>query len=589
MKYWKLGCNWGSKDDVPDFYPLVKKFGIIVCHSKPHKRWHTGDYVLLSEFLNKYTIVAIAKLLGEEIVATKIPELKSEFDKYCITDLGNVYVAKVKIMPLSEDEQFDDPVPRMGRCELDGEAYGYDKIINKLEGKEMTINITELLKKEHNVILTGAPGTGKTYLARQVAASLIGCSIDELDSSDQFEFVQFHPSYDYSDFVEGLRPVEDNSKESIGFTRKDGIFFKFCERALNSKSNTFAAVYNSLIKDIREAENEGSPYTVILRNRGDSQPLTVTENDNIKWSKPSDGKPTVNTVSKNRLNKLFNRFPTLKEFDGIKNITTEINDVIGGCDASYYWAILKEILYRINNNPSDKNYVFVIDEINRGELSKIFGELFFSIDPGYRGKRGAVLTKFANLRKNPNSFDLALNKNEYGHFFVPKNVYILGTMNDIDRSVESMDFAMRRRFAWVEVEADKTMNMLDTLKEKNVSDEKIAEIKEHMRKLNEAILDIPGLGKEYQIGAAYFLKYPDYKYFDELWDKHLSGLLYEYLRGSRNASKDLKNLKDAYDKATVKQEEVAESPSSESNDEKTEDPDDSQSAISSSEVPNSEE
>ena len=109
------------------------------------------------------------------------------------------------------------------------------------------------------------------------------------------------------------------------------------------------------------------------------------------------------------------------------------------------------------------------------------------------------------------------------------------------------------------------------------------------QKLNEAILDIPGLGKEYQIGAAYFLKYPDYKYFDELWDKHLSGLLYEYLRGSRNASKDLKNLKDAYDKATVKQEEVAESPSSESNDEKTEDPDDSQSAISSSEVPNSEE
>lgn len=97
-------------------------------------------------------------------------------------------------------------------------------------------------------------------------------------------------------------------------------------------------------------------------------------------------------------------------------------------------------------------YVFIIDEINRGELSKIFGELFYAIDPGYRGEKGKVKTQYQNLIDNDDVF--------VDGFFVPENVYILATMNDIDRSVESMDFALRRRFAWKEIKPEDRIDML---------------------------------------------------------------------------------------------------------------------------------
>ena len=104
-----------------------------------------------------------------------------------------------------------------------------------------------------------------------------------------------------------------------------------------------------------------------------------------------------------------------------------------------------------------KNYVFIIDEINRGEISKIFGELFFSIDPGYRGVAGTVQTQYQNLIEDGDIYE--------NGFYVPENVYIIGTMNDIDRSVDSMDFAMRRRFAWKEIKSNDRLEMLDNLGE----------------------------------------------------------------------------------------------------------------------------
>ena len=115
-------------------------------------------------------------------------------------------------------------------------------------------------------------------------------------------------------------------------------------------------------------------------------------------------------------------------------------------------------------------------------------------------------------------------------------------MNDIDRSVESMDFAMRRRFAWVEVTAAESMKMLDGIANEG-------EIKRKMQNLNDAILKVRGLGAAYQIGAAYFKKIEEYGGdFQKLWDFHLKGLLFEYLRGNVNAEEQLEELKQAYDK-----------------------------------------
>ena len=183
--------------------------------------------------------------------------------------------------------------------------------------------------------------------------------------------------------------------------------------------------------------------------------------------------------------------------------------------------------------PRKEAAVFVIDEINRGEISKIFGELFFSIDPGYRGVAGRVKTQYQNLIEEGDAFK--------DGFYVPENVYIIGTMNDIDRSVESMDFAMRRRFAWKEVTAEDSMKMLNgtTYGE---------EAKMRMQNLNAAIIKVRGLGEAYQIGAAYFKKIKDYGGdFQKLWDFHLKGLLFEYLRGNLNAEEQLEELKKAYD------------------------------------------
>ena len=217
----------------------------------------------------------------------------------------------------------------------------------------------------------------------------------------------------------------------------------------------------------------------------------------------------------------------------------------------------------IENTSGDKEplkkYVFIIDEINRGEMSKIFGELFYAIDPGYRiswddivavqkneSTKAFIRTQYANMDNDPNEWDDVLRiteENDYGHFFVPENVYIIGTMNDIDRSVESMDFAMRRRFAFKEITADERIEMLDSLKcgKKN-------EAVKCMQALNKEIESISGLSSAYHIGPAYFLKLDNYEgTFEDLWKYHIEGVLREYLRGMPKAAEHLAKLKECYD------------------------------------------
>lgn len=174
--------------------------------------------------------------------------------------------------------------------------------------------------------------------------------------------------------------------------------------------------------------------------------------------------------------------------------------------------------------------------------------MFFSIDPGYRGESGLVKTQYQNLiTDKTDPF--------YDGFYVPSNVYIIGTMNDIDRSVESMDFAMRRRFAWEEIKANENTGMLDELQE--MKDEVI----EIMKRLNAAIWNdesntgIEGLNAAYHIGGSYFSKLQLYlneehtnkkSAYRHLWENHLKGVLFEYLRGTANAMENLKMLESVY-------------------------------------------
>ena len=158
--------------------------------------------------------------------------------------------------------------------------------------------------------------------------------------------------------------------------------------------------------------------------------------------------------------------------------------------------------------------------------------MFFAIDPGYRGEIGRVKTQYQNLLEDDDVF-----KNG---FFVPENVYIVGTMNDIDRSVESMDFAMRRRFTWKEVTPSDTESILDILSCAN-------DAKATMDRLNKAISETDGLGKAYQIGPSYFLKLDkNGGDFNKLWQMNIEPLLKEYLRGFRKTDAILEKFSNAY-------------------------------------------
>lgn len=402
-------------------------------------------------------------------------------------------------------------------------------------------NLTELLKHTHNLILHGAPGTGKTFLAKQIAERM-DCSPNEIG------FVQFHPSYDYTDFVEGLRPKNQAGGE-IGFERKDGVFKEFCKRALqnliDSKKSVEVLEKEISINDkvenfLEKAIEEKSEFETATGNK-----FTIIENaeKNIFVSIPANEKTSELSLPKNDLIQLLNSENKIESGADIKSF---FNRKWRTQQDSYIWILYKEINSLKQNvnvqkieKIQEKNFLFIIDEINRGELSKIFGELFFCIDPGYRGKNGMIKTQYQNLIEKGDEF--------YDGFFIPENVYIIGTMNDIDRSVDTMDFAFRRRFAFKEIKAAENLEMFDEL------GEIAGEAKTRLTKLNEEISKITELSSpsSYHIGGSYFLKLKDFEgdsneRFQKLWEYHLEVLLKEYLRGTENAEENFAKLKKAY-------------------------------------------
>lgn len=373
----------------------------------------------------------------------------------------------------------------------------------------------DLLETNKNLILTGAPGTGKTYMAKTIAEAM-GAKVG---------FVQFHPSYDYTDFVEGLRPI--NHDNVVGFERKDGAFKEFCAEALNIRDTTnFDECIDKLFDSV------GEEILLLETPTGKQFGLSRSARGNLRLHTGKELKES-GVITKKDLRAEYSGIPTFKWWKG------------------YYQGIITYLTNNYNlindSNIIEDNtpHVFIIDEINRGEISKIFGELFFSIDPGYRGEKGKVNTQYQNMIEDGDVF-----KNG---FYVPDNVYIIGTMNDIDRSVESMDFAMRRRFAWQEVTAEESYaNMIEDDSEFAFVKDKI---KARMFNLNKAIAETEGLDVAYQIGAAYFRKYLDYQDkanpFDCLWENHLKGLLFEYLRGNRRSKELLEKLHKAYNKTNI--------------------------------------
>ncbi|MBO5060770.1 MAG: AAA family ATPase [Clostridia bacterium] len=258
------------------------------------------------------------------------------------------------------------------------------------------------------VVFTGAPGTGKTYSVRKYVKRQVE------ENGGDYKFIQFHSSYDYSDFVEGLRPVMIDSQ--MVFVRMDGVFKRFCRKAATDLSHT---------------------------------------------------------------------------------------------------------------------YYFIIDEINRADLSRVFGELMFSFEESYRGRDCLVETQYANL----DTYVIADSKAAIladdcfkDGFYVPENVLLIGTMNDIDRSVEAFDFALRRRFKWIDIKANEVME--SSLG--SILGGKAGNLAERVIAMNRVISEdgIFGLGEAFHIGPAYFKEYDGTeKSLIKIWENRVEPILREYTRG----------------------------------------------------------
>lgn len=443
----------------------------------------------------------------------------------------------------------------------------------------LTVQCINLLRATHNLILHGAPGTGKTHLAKEIVKAL----------EAEAEFVQFHPSYDYTDFVEGLRPVKHIRENEIGFERRDGVFKAFCKKALDAREveekrfeevtlkrisqsahihmkkdgeSQFDIIYKSIVDDIRSGK-------ITHYKTPTAQQYLDIKNGRILFRANTN---TARTENEKNFSLLYHYFIKNNRYD-LSDITQPewfqlITQVTNGgtktIDYVEYGWLLQEMLNRTSSfstsdgnvakaNPSTQTntttsisvvttnkiikqpYIIIIDEINRGEISKIFGELFFAIESGYRGDKHKINTQYQNLVSDDDIFR--------DGFFVPENVYIIGTMNDIDRSVEPIDFAFRRRFSWKEIKAEDTQDDILQMLDSGLQ----IEAKQRMDKLNSAILQTEGLSSAYQIGAAYFLKLSDlHGDFEKLWEYHLRDLLVEYLRGHSEAETKLKRLENAY-------------------------------------------
>ena len=382
-----------------------------------------------------------------------------------------------------------------------------------------------------NKILFGAPGTGKTYHTKKMAVEIINGKkerireeinkkYEELIEAGQIVFTTFHQSLSYEDFIEGIKP--ETIDGNVTYEVKDGIFKQLCSQAIEQKpKNSDIEIYNfdkgwnDLIAEVEQNFLSDSMLLLPILTQDKGVYVTeITDNGNLKI-KPKNSRLDIDyIVSYNRAKKLQGVFSDLSV---VKNIDKEFRSVIGGSNSTAYWAVLNYINNKIKENnriipdyEELKNHVLIIDEINRGNVSAIFGELITLLEEDKRkGNKEHTEVKL------PYSGD---------KFSVPNNVYIIGTMNTADRSVEALDTALRRRFSFVEMQPDP--KILSDEKYVKYNDVDLSKLLETINQRIEMLID-----KDRQIGHSYFIGIQDLEDLRRTFKDKIIPLLEEYFYG----------------------------------------------------------
>jgi hypothetical protein len=406
-----------------------------------------------------------------------------------------------------------------------------------------------------NQILYGPPGTGKTFNSINRAIeiinpsfdltqerSLIKMEFDRLVTENQIAFTTFHQSMSYEDFIEGIKPEEpEKESDPVIYKVKYGILRNHCIEAsfeiaqlreddITEEVLDFSILYDKFVESIEEKLIEGKVVELEIKTGGKVLVESISQQGNV-IIKHHDGNRTY-TVSKARLTKLQS---AIKDLDDVSNINDEFRSIIGGSNSSAYWSVLnairkekvsvpkskekrkytfeekKEVVLSLSKsdfkNKNGKPFVLIIDEINRGNVSAIFGELITLIEDDKRLGKGEALEVI-----------LPYSKEKFG---VPPNLYIIGTMNTADRSVEALDTALRRRFSFEEMPPNYELKELKY----KIFGHNAYDVLQTINKRIEKLLD-----NDHAIGHSYFLSKDEDKIMVSFY-KNIIPLLQEYFFG----------------------------------------------------------
>jgi hypothetical protein len=417
-----------------------------------------------------------------------------------------------------------------------------------------------------NVILYGPPGTGKTYGTVAHALALVeGVTVEAIEAEcrnaegraqvrvryeqhrqeGRIRLVTFHQSFTYEDLVEGIKPkMDDEETEVVRYVIEDGVFKRMAIDASFALYGAgidetlldlpFNERYDALLDDVSAKLEAGVQVMLPMRGGGRVEIIEVTERENFKLV--HDGGKQEYIVSRNRLAKLYKQFADVAE---IGNIYKEFRAVIGGSNASVYYAVLsklrepstaapvdrasvrrtagqaekreffKELLNESlpGGSPDPEQFVLIIDEINRGNVAGIFGELITLIEPDKRLGAAESSTIILPYSKDP--------------FSVPLNLHIIGTMNTADRSVEALDTALRRRFSFIECPSRPELL-------KGITVEGVA-LEELLTTINERVEQL--LDRDHHIGHSYFMNIGSLDDLKRAFANKVLPLLMEYFHG----------------------------------------------------------